>query len=136
MKPLARTFALALAVALGSAGCFSVQHNLPPNAYFGTLPKGASASAAAEPGIPFDTQARKNWALAGLFPYSGWGTPDLLAAQPNLGNGKLVQVRKIETIFDPVDVFVSIIPGAFYGYYLWAPRSIHIVGMEQPAETK
>jgi hypothetical protein len=132
MKPLARSMTLALAVALGATGCFSVQHTLPPNAYFGTLPRGASA----EGGTPFEAQAHKNWGLAGLLPYSRWATPDLLAAQANLSNGKSVQIREIETIFDPFDVFISIVPGAFYGYYIWAPRSIHIVGVERPAETR
>ena len=135
MKPHARTWTLALAVALGSTGCFSLQHTLPPNAYFGTLPKGA-AGASAEPGQPFDGWARKNWALAGLLPYSGWGTPNLLAVQPGLREAKSVQIRMIETTFTRFDAIVSIFPGMAYGYYVWAPRSIHVVGLERPAESK
>jgi hypothetical protein len=131
MKPFAPTTALALALALGSLGCFSVRHELPANAYFGRLPKGAAA-----PGIPFETQVHKNWALSGLLPYSRWSTSDLLAAQPGVPTAGSVQIREIETIFDPWDVFVTVIPGAFYGYYVYAPRSLHVSGVAQSADRK
>jgi hypothetical protein len=128
MKLIARTAALTVSIALGTAGCFSVNHELPANAYFGTLPSGG-----APPGIPFDRAARKNWALSGLLPYSRWDTSDLLASEPSVPTAGSVQIRMIETIFDPIDVFVTIVPGAFYGYYIWAPRTIHVSGVAQAA---
>jgi hypothetical protein len=128
----ARTIVLALALTLAAAGCFSVQHRLPPNAYFGTLPKGAAVDA----GVPFDDQTFKNWALAGLVPYSGWTSSDLLATQPGVGSAKAIQIRQIETIFSPLDVVISIVPGAFYGYYVWAPRTIHVAGAVQSEARK
>jgi hypothetical protein len=129
MKPFA--WIATLAIALGSMGCFSLQHELPANAYFGTLPGGA-----APPGIPFDRTARKNWALSGLIPYSRWSTSDLLAAEPSVPTAGSVQIREIETVFAPFDVAITIFPGSFYGYYFWATRTIHVSGVAQAAERK
>ena len=125
------TLAVALAIAVGNLGCFSLQHQLPPNAYFGKLPKGAKAE-----GVPFEGKAFKNWGLAGLVPYTRWGSPDLLSAQPAVRDAKEIQIREIETVFSPFDVAISIVPGMFYGYYVWATRTIRISGEAQAASPK
>ena len=132
MRHSARTRLLALAIAIGSAGCFSLQHELPPNAYFGTLPRGATGGT----GVTFDDQTFKNWALAGLLPYTSWSTSQLLAEQPAVRDAKSIQIREIETVFSPFDVAVSIVPGAFYGYYVWATRTVHVTGIAQPGASK
>lgn len=108
---------------VGAAGCFSVNHQLPENAYFGTLPTRQPTGT-----VPFQTESMKNWALAGLLPYSPWTTSDVLARQLGPSATQQVQIRSIETVFAPLDVLVSIVPGAFYGYYVWAPRTIRVSG--------
>ncbi len=108
---------------IGATGCFSVNHSLPENAYFGTLPARQPAD-----GVPFETESMKNWALAGLLPYSGWTTSDVVARQLGPSANPPVQIRSIETVFSPLDVLISIVPGAFYGYYIWAPRTIRVSG--------
>jgi hypothetical protein len=106
-----------------ATGCFSVNHRLPENAYFGTLPGRQPAA-----GAPFQTESMKNWALAGLLPYSRWTTSDVVARQLGASATQPLQIRAIETVFTPLDVLISIVPGAFYGYYVWAPRTIRVSG--------
>lgn len=113
--------ALALCLGLAASGCFTVQHDLPDNAYFGTLP--------AKPGEtrqPFRTEAMKNWALAGLVPYSSYDTGNLV--EP-LAARRLEGVE-VETRFSELDTLVWIVPGMFYGYYIWAPRTLSVSGTE------
>jgi hypothetical protein len=121
MTKLLRT-AVTAALALGATGCFSVDYKLPPHAYFGTLPRSASETHA-----PFERSAMKNWLLAGLLPWSRFSSNDLLAE-----GGPVLRYEnlQVETEFDAIDTILWIVPGQFYGYYVWAPRHITVKGDE------
>ena len=121
MNPRARQLLVMVALGLCSA-CFSVEHRLPPQTYFGQLPKGAGDQA-----TTFKRAGHKNYFLAGFGPYSRWASRDLLLAD---SPAKRIESVAIETKFDEFDVAISIVPGLFYGYYLWAPRSIRVSGTE------
>jgi hypothetical protein len=105
---------------VGLTGCFTVKHELPPGSYFGHLPKGTH-----EVSRPFAAEKMKNWLLAGLLPYSRFGVKDLV---PNGAGVKRVEGIELETRFSVIDTIVWIVPGAFYGYYVWAPRTVRIEG--------
>ncbi len=114
---------LALAVAFLCSGCmFKVAHELPPNTYFGKLP-GTSTMGARN----FEREGHKNWALAGFVPYSNWATKDLLEDDADL---RRIEQLEIETTFNTFDTVVWVIPGFAYGYYVWAPRTIKVTGVE------
>jgi hypothetical protein len=119
---LSRTALLGL-VALAATGCFSVSHKLPPHTYFGTLPK-----APTETSTDFERSAMKNWLLAGLIPWSRYSSDDLLAEG---GSGVLrYENLEVKTEFNWIDTVAWIVPGQFYGYYVWAPRHITVTGAE------
>ena len=108
-------------LACALAGCFTVTHHLPPHSYFGKLPPTAGETVQ-----PFQDSAMKNWLLAGLLPWSRFATNDLLAEQ---GAGPLrYQNLEVETEFTALDTLIWIVPGQFYGYYVWAPRHIKVTG--------
>jgi hypothetical protein len=112
-----------LATAFVASGCmFKVQHSLPPHSYFGRPPGSGSESRRG-----FELQATKNWALAGLLPYSGWATRDLLRESKGADR---IEDLMIETRFSVRDTIVWVVPGFFYGYYVWAPRTIRVSGTE------
>jgi hypothetical protein len=111
-------------VALASTGCFTVRHQLPPHSYFGTLP-----TQSGETTRHFSDDAMKNWLLAGLFPWSGFATDDLLARNSAAGAVRY-QNLEVETQFTALDTLIWIVPGQFYGYYVWAPRHIKVTGDE------
>jgi hypothetical protein len=111
----------ALLVAAAANGCmFKVKHELPARSYFGHLPKSEQ-----ERTRPFETHGMKNWALAGMVAYSGWGTKDLIPGAPAV---RRVEDLAVETRFSTIDTIVWVIPGFAYGYYLWAPRTIEVEG--------
>ncbi len=115
-RRLAGTLAAVMLVAL--PGCmFKMQHDLPLRTYFNP-----------ETGLGrrthFEKAAMKNWALAGLVPYSDFGAKDLVDP---LAGAELSGVR-IETVFTGLDTLVWVIPGFAYGYYLWAPRHVELEG--------
>lgn len=116
----ARAATLALCLGLVT-GCFTVQHELPENAYFGRLPSGSG-----EVRQPFQVEAMKNWWLSGLAPYSAFDTAELL--EP-LDATRLEELQ-VETIFSELDTLVWIVPGFLYGYYIWAPRTLSVTGTE------
>lgn len=123
---IARAMLVSLAVAGGNLGCFSLDHQLPPNAYFGTLPDGAD-----EDGVAFESDGFKSWTLAGLMPYSRWDSSDLLAVQA-ASDAQAIRIREIETVFSPLDVVISVVPGTAVGlYYVWATRTIRVSGEVQ-----
>lgn len=114
---------LAAATALLLSGClFTAKHELPPNAVFGKLPRGPAAKVE-----HFEDDSMKNWALAGLVPYSGFSSRDLLAKQTSTPDAR-VENLEIETRFGTLDTIVWVVPGFFYGYYLWAPRTVAVRG--------
>lgn len=115
-----RSLALLGLVALSGACMFKVKHELPPNTYFGSLPPAAD-----EVEESFARGGMKNWALAGLIPYSSWGTADLL--EPEDGVRRVDQLE-VQTSFSRIDTVIWVIPGFAYGYYLWAPRHIDVSG--------
>jgi hypothetical protein len=119
-RPTALALVLALALAGGSGCMFRVRHELPPNAYFGRLPASAD-----ERVTTFEDHAMKNWALAGLVPYTSFSTDDLL---PHDRGTTRVENLAVKTEFSTIDTIVWVIPGFAYGYYLWAPRTITVRG--------
>lgn len=123
MSPLLSRIALVAACALAASGCFSVSHKLPPHAYFGKLPK-----APTETSTEFERSAMKNWLAAGLIPWSRFSSDDLLAESPS---GVLrYENLEVKTEFNWMDTVIWIVPGQFYGYYVWAPRHITVTGEE------
>jgi hypothetical protein len=123
MSALVSRAALLGLCALAATGCFSVSHKLPPHAYFGTLPKQA-----AETSTSFERSAMKNWLAAGLIPWSRFSSDSLLAE----GGSDVIRYEhlQVKTEFNWLDTVVWIVPGQFYGYYVWAPRHITVTGEE------
>ncbi len=116
--------ALAGLCAVALSACFSVPHKLPPHAYFGKLP----AATAGENRARFERSAMKNWLLAGLVPWSRFSSKDLLDES---GPGVVrYENLVVETEFNALDTLIWIVPGQFYGYYVWAPRHITVKGDE------
>jgi hypothetical protein len=127
----ARTWATLLAIACVDLGCFSLEHRLPPNAYFGRPPYGLYAE-----GVGFEADASKSWALGGMLPYSDWSSAELLSAQ-GADAARTVSLREIETVFSPLDVVLQIVPGTAAGvYYVWATRTIRVSGEMRGAEKR
>ena len=123
MSPNPSRIVLIVACALAASGCFSVSHKLPPHAYFGKLPK-----APTETSTSFERSAMKNWLLAGLVPWSRFSSDDLLEES---ASGVLrYENLEVETEFNWIDTVAWIVPGQFYGYYVWAPRHITVTGDE------
>jgi hypothetical protein len=113
----------ALLVALLSlqlSGClFYMNHELPPNTTFGgRAPAGGKAQHA-------EKSKLKPYLLAGLMPYPGFPTRNLL--QPPRRGQHLANVQ-IETEFNWFDTIVWVVPGFFYGYYVFAPRHATVRG--------
>ena len=100
-------------------GClFKMNHQLPPYTSFG-----GSAERAA-PAQHFEDRGMKNYMLAGLMPWWTFGTKDLVEPPP----GHHAENVKITTRFDWLDTVIWVVPGFFYGYYVWAPRHIEVEG--------
>jgi hypothetical protein len=113
--------AAALAILFLASGCLhSVRHELPEHTYFGQLP-----AAEGERRVAFEDSGMKNWALAGLLPYSSWSSSNMLAER---NGAKRVENLEIETRFGRIDTIVWVVPGFFYGYYVWAPRTVSVSG--------
>jgi hypothetical protein len=119
-----KTFGVLLRLALVAAlaGCFTVEHRLPPHSYFGQLPPQPG-----ETSTELDRHAMKNWYLAGLGSWSDFSDADLVETGPGV---RRIESLELETRFAPLDVLVWVIPGQVYGYYLWAPRTLRIRGRE------
>jgi hypothetical protein len=102
------------------SGClFYMNHELPPNTTFGGhVEKGARAQ-------PSESSKLKPYLLAGLLPYPFFPTKDMLAP-PRRGQ-HLANVE-IETQFNWFDTIVWVVPGFFYGYYVFAPRHATVRG--------
>jgi hypothetical protein len=112
--------ACAAALALALTGCFTMNHTFPPNTQFGRRPEGAV-------GIrPQADKAMKNYMLSGLFPWSRFGTKDM-AKDP--GPGRQLADVEVETQFNWLDIVIWIVPGQYYGYYVWAPRHVGYKGV-------
>ncbi len=126
LRSVVRGVAYGLSLGMLCSGCFTVEHQLPKGSYFGKLP-----TRSGERVQSFDEEAHKNWFLAGLFPYSSFSVEDLA---PQDAPPARIQNLAVETRFSEFDVFISVIPGAFYGYYLWAPRTIRIQGQQVRTE--
>ena len=120
MNALRALACAAFALVLG--GCFTVNYKLPPHTYFGKLP-----ATSGETVQTFSDSAMKNWLLAGLVPWSSFSSDDLLAEQGGAGALRY-QALEVETRFDALDTLIWIVPGQFYGYYVWAPRHITVTG--------
>src|SRR5262245_33430723 len=103
------------------SGCMHrVRHELPPNAYFGHVPARADQKL-----TPFEADGMKNWALAGLVPYSSWNSANLIPQGPAVD---AVEDLTVQTQFSKLDTIVWVFPGFVYGYYLWAPRTVTVSG--------
>ena len=114
-KALRLRAALSAALVLALTGCFTMNHTFPPNSQFGRRPEGSvGVRSVGDKGM-------KNYLLSGLVPYTSFGTKDL-AEDP--GPGKRLADVEIETQFNWFDFIISIVPGLYYGYYVWAPRHV------------
>jgi hypothetical protein len=112
--------ALTAALALGLTGCFTMNHTFPPNTQFGRRPDGAvGVRPAADAGM-------KNYLLSGLLPWTSFGTKDLAR---NPGPGRQLADVEVETQFNWLDIVIWIVPGQYYGYYVWAPRHVGYEGV-------
>jgi hypothetical protein len=121
MKLGLRLRAAAVAVlSLSLSACFTMKHSFPPNTQFGHRPDRAVSVE------PVAAKGMKNYLLSGLVPYSSFGTKDL-AEDP--GPGRRLADVEIETQFNWFDFVVSIVPGLYYGYYVWAPRHVGYEGV-------
>ena len=111
---------VAAALALPLSGClFYMNHELPPNTTFGgRVEKGAHVQHA-------ESSKLKPYLLAGLLPYPFFPTKDMLKAPPQ---GKHLTNVAIETQFNWFDTIVWVVPGFFYGYYVFAPRHAKVTG--------
>jgi hypothetical protein len=111
---------VAAALVLPLSGClFYMNHELPPNTTFGgRVEKGARIQHAENSKI-------KPYLLAGLLPYPFFPTKDMLEAPPQ---GKHLANVAIETEFNWFDTVVWVVPGFFYGYYVFAPRHAKVTG--------
>lgn len=107
--------ALVAALGLALSACFTMNHTFPPNSQFGRRPEGSVGVRSV------GDAAMKNYLLSGLVPYTSFGTKDL-AKDP--GPGRRLADVEIETQFNWFDFVVSIVPGLYYGYYVWAPRHV------------
>lgn len=109
----------ALLLALANSACFTMKHHeIPMDAYFNHEDAGNAKASA------FEDTRMKNYLISGLFPYSRFGVKDIVEAQP----GRKITGLEVQTQFNALDVFVTIIPGIAYGYYIWAPRHISVKG--------
>ena len=120
--------ALATTLIVALSGCFTMTHTFPANTQFGHRPDGAvSVEKVKDKGM-------KNYLLSGLLPYTSFGTKDL-AQDP--GPGRSLADVQIETQFNWFDFVVSIVPGLYYGYYVWAPRHVGFEGVviQHPTES-
>jgi hypothetical protein len=120
MKRAVRTLGVVFLAASVSGCFFKANHNLPPRSYFGHLPRSEE-----ERTRPFEKHGMKNWAVNGLVSYSGWGAKDLISTSPAV---RRVEDLAIETRFSAIDTVVWVIPGFFWGYVFWAPRTIEVEG--------
>jgi hypothetical protein len=69
-------------------------------------------------------------------PYDDWGSADLLAVQA-ASDAHIIRIDEIETVFAPLDVVISLVPGTVAGvYYVWATRTIRIAGEVQGPASK
>jgi hypothetical protein len=118
----AKGIGLALGLALATSGCFTVEHRLPAHSYFGRM-----SARPDETARDFDQTAMKNWFLAGLFPYSDFTSGSLVSTGSPV---RRIEVSELETQFNTIDNIAWVIPGQFYGYYVWAPRHVRIRGRE------
>jgi len=129
MKGFRLRFRAALVAALGVSlsACFTMNHTFPPNTQFGRRPEGSVGVRSV------GDEGMKNYLLSGLVPYTSFGTKDL-AKDP--GPGRRLADVEIETQFNWFDFVVSIVPGLYYGYYVWAPRHVgyEAVVVEDPSE--
>jgi hypothetical protein len=119
-----RLVACAAILTLASGCMFQMNHRFPPNTIFGgaSAPAGATGRTAPAPTLTsFQDSRMKNYLLAGLVPYTSFGTKDLASA-PHAG--QRLAVSEVETTFNALDTFIWVIPGFFYGYYIWAPRHV------------
>ncbi len=108
-----------LVLAVVNSACFSIKHyDLPMDAYFNHEEVGNAKVSR------FEETRMKNFLLSGLFPYSRFGAKDIVEAAP----GRKISGLEITTEFNALDVFVTLIPGMAYGYYVWAPRHITVKG--------
>ncbi|HVH04827.1 MAG TPA: hypothetical protein VNE71_02375 [Myxococcota bacterium] len=111
---------VAVALALPLSGClFYMNHELPPNTTFGgRVEKGTHVQHA-------ENSKLKPYLLAGLLPYPFFPTKDMLKAPPQ---GKHLTNVAIETQFNWFDTIIWVVPGFFYGYYVFAPRHAKVTG--------
>lgn len=118
MSPVRRLApALAALLLLPLAGCmFSMEHRFPEGTRFDRERDVRVVQRV-------DDSRMKNYLLAGLLPWTRFGTKDI-AKQP--GDGRHLTGTEVETTFNALDTVIWVVPGFFYGYYVWAPRHVGV----------
>jgi hypothetical protein len=117
-KTMRRAATAALALMAGSlSACFTMTHEFPANTTFG------GASLQSPPVRTIEDSSMKNWLIAGLIPWSKFDTDDMVGVPPK---GQHVAVSEVDTTFNELDTLIWIVPGQFYGYYVWAPRHVGV----------
>lgn len=111
---------LVATLSLQLTGClFYMNHELPPNTTFGGHVEHAKRVQ------PAENSKLKPYLLAGLLPYPGFPAKNLLAPPHH---GQHLANVSIETTFNWFDTIVWVVPGFFYGYYVFAPRHAIVRG--------
>lgn len=119
MKRLRRRAARVVAafLPLPLAGCmFAMEHRFPEGTRF-------DRERDVRVVRHIDESRMKNYLLAGLLPWTRFGTKDI-AKDP--GPGRHLAGTSVETTFNALDTVIWIVPGFFYGYYIWAPRHVGV----------
>jgi hypothetical protein len=108
---------LAALLVLPLAGCmFAMEHRFPDGTRFDREHDVRVVDRVDDAGM-------KNYLLAGLLPWTRFGTKDL-ARDP--GAGRHLSGTQVETTFNALDTVIWVVPGFFYGYYVWAPRHVGV----------
>lgn len=113
------TAAVVVLLAVPMSGClFQMSHRFPPGTEFGRRPVGFKDVR------KIDDNSMKNYILAGLLPYTSFGTKDEARLLPD----ERLMDTEVQTSFNAFDTLIWVVPGFFYGYYLWAPRHVELKG--------
>jgi hypothetical protein len=114
IRPLA---ALLVLLALPLSGCmFAMEHKFPEGTRF-------DRERHVRVVRRVEDSRMKNYLLAGLLPWTRFGTKDI-AEEP--GAGRHLSGTQVETTFNALDTVIWVVPGFFYGYYVWAPRHVGV----------
>lgn len=100
-------------------GClYQMKHEFPDGTYFNRQ-RDATVTR------KIDDSQMKNYLLAGLAPWSDFGSKDLVDVS---AHEEHLSGVKVETTFNVLDTIIWVVPGFAYGIYVWAPRHVGVKG--------